>query len=909
MIAKVNIILSFLVLSSHLAIGQKPRPQVKLPQPSKEEAVAADTIAGPVPLPSSSSSIDWSQVKLSSDGLDEQVDYKARDSMWFDMKSRQIHLYGAAEVKYQTMTITAAYIRIDWEDNMMFAEGRPNAMGQIEGKPLFQEGDQTFTAGSMKYNFKTSKGIIYTVHSKQQGMNVVGQKAKFIGSGGDSTKNNIIYNQDAIFSTCDLEHPHFGIHSKKQKVIPNKVAVVGPSNLEIGGVPTPLWLPFGFFPLNTNNSTGLIFPKDYEYSETYGFGLQGIGWYFPFSDYIDLRLTTDIYLKGTFRIHGQSNYRKRYKYNGNAALSFAYLRREVEGKSIFEPSMSLRWSHNQDAKAHPYRTFGGSVNIQTGNYQRQNQTDARSVLESSLSSNMTYRQRFDGPFDLTASFSHSQNTNSRDVTISFPTVNFQTQTLYPFKRKKKSNKERWYEKIQMRYTSEARNQFTAKDSTLFTKKTLDDAKYGIRHNITTGTNFNLLKYFTVSPSANYKEVWYFKSVEKTFDPTPEVDTTIVFNEDSTDFTYVYDTTGYGTILEKDNFGFKPYRQYNLGINMNTKIFGTLLFKKGKIRGLRHVISPNFGFSFSPDYTNPDWGYFKYVRKDLRSDEEERYNIFENNRISGFDQPSFTGRRMALTYSISNLIEAKVFSKKDSTEKKLPLFRNIGVSGNYNFAADSMNWSQVRISGNTTFFNSMTSFRFGVVLDPYDRNPTTGSRINKFYLDTQGKLLRLSNWDFSFTSNMTVKRLRDLIAGVNTDVREANRPSTAPGGDGQSQERAEEDFLDLFNDFSIAHTFSVRYGFQSGKDTTIIVANSISSRGSFKLTPNWRITVGNFGYDFQSKRITYPDFGFYRDLHCWEMGFNWQPLFGTYSFYLRVKPGKLDFINIPVRKGIQDSRRR
>jgi hypothetical protein len=199
----------------------------------------------------------------------------------------------------------------------------------------------------------------------------------------------------------------------------------------------------------------------------------------------------------------------------------------------------------------------------------------------------------------------------------------------------------------------------------------------------------------------------------------------------------------------------------------------------------------------------------------------------------------------------------------------------------------------------------------MTLDPYDHNTTNGNRINKFYWDTNHKLLRLDSWDFSFTSNMTVKRLRDLIAGVNTDVRDANRPPVTTDDEDQPQQQQEQeqgDFLDLFNDFSIAHTFSVRYGFKSGKDTTIIVANTISSRGSIKLTQNWRITVGNFGYDFQSKRITYPDFGFYRDLHCWELGFNWQPLYGTYSFYLRVKPGKLDFINVPYRKGLQDARR-
>ncbi|GIV32037.1 MAG: organic solvent tolerance protein OstA [Saprospiraceae bacterium] len=871
------------------------RPNRRTPRPCQ----------GPVPIPSlhPRSEIDWSKVKISPDALDEQVEYQANDSMRFSLSQKRIHLFQQAQVKYEDMSIQADYIAIDWDSTLMLAEGRKNFQGQLVGKPHFVKGTQDFTASRMRFNYRTYKGIIYDAITKQEGMNVVGSKAKYIGAGKDTTRTDVIYSSNAIFSTCDLEQPHFGIRSRKQKVIPDKVAVVGPSNLEIGGVPTPLWLPFAFIPLKIGAKTGLLFPSDYTYSEAYGFGLEGIGWYFPISDQWDLSLTTDVYMKGSVRLHANSNYRKRYRYNGNLSLSLAYLRTEVEGVGKFEPSAILRWSHNQDPRAHPYRTFGGSINIQTGNYQRRNETSASSVLQSSLSSNMTWRQRFDGPYDLSASFSHSQNTISRDISISFPNLSFQTQTIYPFKRKKPTGKQRWYETIQMRYTGEVRNQFTATDTTLFTRKTLDDAQYGVRHSISTSTSFNILRYFTVSPSANYKEVWYFKTLDKSFDPTPQVDTTIIWNDDSTDFLVQYDTVSYGQVIDMERFGLKPFRQYSTGVSINTKIFGTLLFKKGPLKGLRHVMTPSVGFSFSPDYTNPDWGYFKSVRTDLRTEEETTYSIFEKSLVSGFERPSFAGRQMALSYSISNLFEAKWQGRRDTVARKIPLFRSISVSGNYNFAADSLQWSPVRISGNTGLFNGISDFRFGITFDPYDRNPKTGARINTLYLDSRGKLLRLSDWDFTLSTNLTVGRVRDLIRGVNTDVRLANTDPHSPTNP------YDEDIFDLFEDFSIAHIFAVRHGFQSGRDTTFISTHSISSRGSIQLTPNWRITVGNFGYDFTSKRVTYPDFGFYRDLHCWEMGFNWQPLFGTYSFYLRVKPGKLDFINIPYRKGIQDASRR
>ncbi|MCF8244363.1 MAG: hypothetical protein K9J37_00535 [Saprospiraceae bacterium] len=891
---------------------QGQAPPFKRPIPGNERT-ETDSLPPAKPFSGSiSATSNLDSIKISGDALDDQIDYSAVDSMYFDIKNKQIHLYGQAEVKFQTMSMQAHYILIDWKESTMSANGEQLPNGEWLGKPHFTEGAQDFTTSSMKYNYKTYKGVIYDSQTKQEGLNIVGEKGKFFGAGTDSTKSNVIYNKNAIFSTCDLDHPHFGIRSNKQKIVQDKVAIVGPCNLIIGDIPTPLWLPFGFFPLKLGQRTGLIFPQNYQYSEAWGFGLDGVGYYLPINDNMDLQLTSDIYLKGTFRLHALSNYRKRYKYSGRANLDFAYQRTEdSEGIISHQPSGSLQWSHNQDAKAHPYRSLGGSINIQTGNYQRSNRTDAAARLNSSLSSNMSYRQRFDKPFDLSAAFSHSQNTNTRNVTISFPTVNFQTQNLFPFKRKVKTGGEKWFERVQMRYTSEARNQFTAKDSTLFTQATLDSAKFGLRHNVTASTSFNLLKFFNFSPSMSYKEVWYFKTQDKTFDPSLTIQMDTTWNDDSTEFQVTNDTTNFGHIVTNENWRFKPLRQYNAGISMSTKIFGTLLFKKGKIRGLRHVITPTFGFNYTPDFTNPDWGYFKTVQKDLREDEQLRYSIYDNNRISGFEQPSTSGKQMAVNYGFSNLFEAKIFSKRDSTLKNVKLFNSISLNGNYNFAADSLNWSTVTIGGNTNFFNNLTSFRFGIVLDPYDFDRSNGRRLNQLNIETNGKLLHLTSWNTTLTTNITVNRLRDLIKGEDTDKKVANRPRTddEEGTDANiANLEGPEDFLSLFENFSIAHNFTLsqRYYTNVGKDSIAITTHTISSRGTIKLTPNWNINVGNFGYDFQSKRITYPDFSFSRDLHCWEMGVAWQPQFGSYSFFLRVKPGKLDFINIPYRKGIQDS---
>lgn len=918
-LTKVHIILAFLLHLTAFARAQGilDSAKVETSQLVNELSVTvADTLpelsntipSRLQPSPNGLKPINWDEVSLSEDAPEEDITYSSKDSMFFDLKNKQIHLYGNAKVDYQSVNLTAHYILIDWDKSEMIAEGKKTKYGWI-GKPNFKQGGQDVKASKIRYNFKTYKGIIYDVQTFQEGMNVVGTKGKFIGAGNDTTKANVVYNRDAIFSSCDLDVPHFGIRSNKQKIVQDKVAVVGPSNIEIGGIPTPLWLPFGFFPISPGKRTGLLFPGGYEYSERWGFGLEGVGWYFPFSDKMDLQLRSDIYLKGTFRVHALSNYRKRYKYNGNANVSFAYLRSEVEGQSVFTPSLSLRWSHNQDAKAHPYRSLSGSVNIQTSNFQQTNRPDAQSQFQTSLSSNMAYRQKFDQPFDLSVNFRHSQNTNTRDVTINFPTVNFQTQALFPFKRKLQTGGEKWFERVQLRYTGEAKNQFMAKDTTLFTQQTLNDAEFGARHNVDMSTSFNLLKHFNFTPRATYKEVWYFESLERTFDPTLVIETDTVFNPSDTtgtDFLVNRDTT-FGTVNDFDNFGFTPFRQYNLGISMNTRIFGTFLFKSKKVKGFRHVISPTISFNFTPDYTNPDWGYFKSVQTDLREEEEQLYSIFQNNSL-GFDRPSQSGRQMNISYSFGNQFELKVFNKKQKKDKIIKLLRSFSVGGNYNFAADSLNWSDVRISGNQSFLNGMTTWRFGIDYSPYARNDKTGGRINDFYLDTNGKLLRLDGWNSTVTTQLSVKRIRDLFNGISTDVSDANR-SGGPGGNNGQEEKKEEDFLSLFEGFNINHSLTVRRDFFTAiqKDSVALTANSISTRGSIQLTPTWRINVGNIGYDFVNKRITYPDFSFYRDLHCWEMGLSWQPFFQTYGFFIRVKPGHLGFINIPYDKRIQDRR--
>ncbi len=836
---------------------------------------------------------DLSRVKLSKDTIESIVDYSATDSMIYDIANKKIYLFGSADAKYQTMSITAGKITMAWDSTTLLAEGFPDSTGHLSQFPKFKDGDQTFDSKRMRYNFKSRKGLVYQVSTKHEELFLHGEKAKFISARGDSTTNDIIYNKNAIFTSCDAPVPHFGIRSQKQKVIPGKMVIIGPSHLEIMGIPTPLWLPFGFFPVTKGAHSGLLFPKTFEQSDEWGFGLRNIGWYFPISDHVDLKLTGDIYFNGTWGLHSDIRYKKRYKYNGSLALGYSHRVTEVRGEKAISKPFSIVWSHSQDPKANPSHSFSGSVNITTGSYDRKVNNDYRSTTNKSLSSNLTYRMPFPGkPFSFTASMSHSQteapNPNRNDIlhpnittmTIKLPTLDFRTQTLYPFKRKKKAGKEKWYETTTLTYSGQARNEMKTVDTLLFTKQTLTNARFGAKHDISMGNSLKFLKYFSFNPKANYRERWEFKSIDKEFHPE--------------DTTVVRDTVT----------GMKTWRTFDMGAGVNTKVYGTLLFKKGWLRGFRHVATPNVSFNYSPDFTLPRWGYFDSVQVD-ESGKKDLYSHFENGV---YGSPTRSGKQMAVKFSISNNLEAKVFSKRDSTFKKIKILKSFSVSTSYNFAKDSLNWSTLSFSGNTSLFRGLTNLSFGASWDPYATDES-GKKINTFYKQTSGKLLRFLGGRAGFTTSFTIKKLRELFS-KKEDKSKSNK--SAQKDKSNKKNNTPADFFSFFDNLNFSHNLDLNYNPVENaltgaiKDTLVVRSHRLTVRGAIKLTDNWNVNISNIGYDFIGKEVIYPDLGFSRDLHCWEMSFSWQPQRGTYNFMIRVKPSALDFLKVPVRKNNADA---
>ena len=883
---------------------------------------------GPAPRFSGSTA----QFRISEDSLAAPVDYASQDSMDADLDAQQIHLYGNAEVKYESITLRANHIVLDYGTNLVRAEPWPDSSGTLVGDPQFSDGGQEFTAKSIKYNFKSKKGIVTETVTTQDDVFVRGGRSKFVSGAvqtSDSTRSDVIYTEGAIFTSCSADHPHFGIRTQKAKVIPNKLAIIGPSNLEIMGVPTPFWLPFGFFPLKSGRSTGLLFPSDYQYSDQWGFGFQGVGWFFPLGEHVNLQLTSDIYLNGTFTLNTASSYRRRYKYTGNFDFSYRRLVQESSIGDGLQPTsqrgISIGWRHKQDNRAHPTFNFGGSLNFQTNQVDQRFLNDYESASTNVIRSAMNITKTFpDLKSTLTAGLSHSQNNQSGIITVNFPDARFQTQTIYPLRRLPGSQRA-WYKKLSFRYTSQLRSEFTAQDTAFFTQQTFDDARYGFNHRVTSALSLNALRYFNLSPNISYEETYYGKTLEYFLDRS-----TIRTQEGVDDNgNPVVDTLAYATIDSRLNPGLASFRSFNAGVSVSTQLFGTLRFgSRGLfgLKGLRHVMKPSVTVGYSPSYRNGrDFisGIPYFIRESEIDPVRGNPNAFRSPFAGQiFSAPNSSDLSFGASYTISNLFEAKVYNRKDSTDNIVKLFQNIGVTGRYDFDADSLNWSEVRVSGSTRFFKGLTQVNLRATFDPYtalyDAESERVLRVNRTVLAERGLPVEITSFNGTIATNLTVAKIRQLFQGEAEEYVEDIQEERRQRREEENTLFEETDILSLFEKFSIRHTYAYALdrevatsGIPGARDTLRFntIANSIELRGALQLTENWSVNIGQIGYDFTSKKITYPYLSFARDLHCWEMRFSWAPQRNTYQFSIAVKPGTFDFLEVPVNQNRYDGQGR
>lgn len=832
-------------------------------------------------------------VKISEDGLDDIIDYGSVDSSYIDLKENQIHLFGNAFVKYKKFDLKAGYIIFDFDDNEASAFNILDQAGRKIQKPDFTDGTNTFTSSGLRFNFKTTKGLIFDAVTQEGEFTIHGARTKFVSKDSDSLAvDDQIYNKDAIITTCTADHPHFGIRARKLKVVPNKLAIIGVSQLEIMGIPTPVILPFGFFPLVEGRSSGIIFPNNVEFDPDLGVGLREVGYYFPLNDYYDLRVTGDIYTRGTHRLKLQSNYKKRYKYSGNAQLSYANNVGEsaVDGSRTFNRAYSLRLTHNQDSKAHPYRSVGGNINLSTNRYDQVNTNAYENVVNNKISSNFFYRHSMPGtPFSFSAAFTHFQDNQTRKVDITLPDAKLRMNTIYPFK-SKKGGGDKWYEKINVGYDAKFKNYVTATDTTLFTSEVWEDMQTGLSHRATTGTNFSLFKYINVSANADFEQFVLSQRQVQTLDPTLILDTVGVDINQLGLEEYQIDTT-FGEVLQDVVNGFNTVEKFGMGVNAQTQLFATKRFSKGWLRGLRHTAKPSIGFQYRPDTQERYQDSVAQSSNPNLIDEVTFYNPYRGGAFN----PSFNPKQMALTYQLTNLFEGKYWSKADSTEKKFKFLNNLNMNGNYNFAADSLKMSPLNIRGNTSFFKGITNVNLTARYNFYQKNEN-GQFINETIWDRDRKPFEFDNFQLTVTNSSTFGNLRNLIFKKKKKSDSKKESATDNKRRGNSRIRKEVALTDWLDNFRVSHQFRYEISKQNnGRDTSLVRSHSIRLSGRIDLTDQWNLSINNISYDLVNKKFVFPQFSLNRDLHCWTMQFSWTPALEVYSFFIGVKSSTLSFM--------------
>jgi len=806
----------------------------------------------------------------------------ADDSIVQDLANKKVYLWGNAEVTYGDIDLKAAYIRVDFNNNTVFAKGLKDSVGRIVGKPVFKQGDESFEADSITYNFVSKKGIVHDVRTKEDQGFLFGNVVKRM-------PDNTINVKGGYFTTCTLPHPHYEFKFGKARVIPNKLIVTGPVFMEIEGVPLPLALPFGIFPNNPKRQSGFIMPT-YGESSNRGFYLEGGGYFWAINDYLTFKITGDIFTGGSWKVAPVFTYRKRYKYNGALSFSMANNIINTKGDPDYSSTKDFRitWTFNQDPKARPNSTFSANVNIITSNYVKYNTVNLDTYLSNEFQSSIAYQTNWAGKYFLTMSASHRQNTKTHDVQVTLPELSFTVNRFYPFRKKNGSSKS-VFDGLSISYSMAARNTIDTKDSLLFTGQTLaHDMQNGIIHKVPVSLPLKVLKYFTLSTSLNFTDRMYFRSLRQYW-----VDTS------ATDGYVAIDTIP----------GFNNLFDFSLSTSLTTKLYGMLRFKKGFLRAVRHVMTPSVGFAYVPDFGNEKWGYTGHYYDPMGK--EITYSKYQGF-LYGAPGTQKVGN---INFNIANSLEIKVRSKKDTVTglKKIPLIQNFSISGNYDFAKDSLRMSNIYLTGRTTLWKGLT-VQYSSVLDPYVTD-TLGQPINKTEWQINRRLFRVDNtsWNVSFSLNLSDKDFKKekKKKPEQSKTEEEKILQQAPEAEANDILNHPEKYINWGVSWSL--NLSYHFTYTNVKDFVNQVwtprktlVQTLGFSGQVNVTPNWKFTFRS-GWDFTNNQLSYTSVNLYRNLHCWEMRFGWIPIGPrkSWNFSINVKASILQDLKLTKKKDFRD----
>ena len=825
--------------------------------------------------------------------LDAPVIYEASDSIVFT-KEGYAHLYGEGKVNYQNIELTSAVITMNMDSSTVYATGVTDTAGVETGSPIFKDGETPYESKIMRYNFKTKKGFINSIVTQQGEGYVTSEEGK-------KGANDEIYMRHGKYTTCDNhEHPHFYLRLSMAKVRPKKNVVFGPAQLVVEDVPLPIAVPFGFFPFNSSYSSGFIMPT-YGDEMNRGFYLRDGGYYFAISDQMDLKVLGEIFTKGSWGLSAASNYNKRYKFSGS--FNASYLVTKTGEKNMPDYSVSkdfrIQWSHRQDAKANPNSSFSASVNFATSSYDRSSLSslyNPQQYSQNTKASSVSYSRNFpEIGLNISGAFNITQNTRDSSLSMTLPDVNISLNRIYPFKRKKSAGDERWYEKISLQYTGSITNSISTKDNLLF-KTPLTQWENGMQHKIPVSATFNLFKYINIVPSFNYTERWYLRKVKQSYDASP---------------------TSRDHVKRDTINGFNRLYDYNLSLQMNTKLYGMYkpLFMKSKELQIRHVFTPTVSYTYTPDFGKSRYGYYDTY---TYTDEDGEVRTVEYSPYEGAVY-GYPGKNMSqnISFSIDNNIEMKMKSDKDTTGyKKISLIDQLGASLSYDVA--NKKWSDLSMNlrlklTKSYTFNMNASFATYAYQFDENGNVVVGDRTEWSY----GRFGRFQGYSGSFSYTLNNDTFKKLFGKKEEDEKNKDNKGKEENEDEETEEETEEQnnnsnmrktekasvdsdgYLAFKLPWSVSLSYSYSIREDRSKDINIktmrypySLTHSLNVSGNFKIGSRWNMTYST-GYDFTSKEMSMTTLNITRDLHCFNMscGLVFGP-FTSYNFSIRANSSML-----------------
>lgn len=825
--------------------------------------ISSDTLAGNILLDTipgddtSLQKIDTFSLKLSKDTLESPLQYYAEDSAIVMIRTNRVVLYGKTKTDYQDITLTAPQVALDQKTQLLTALNSKDSTGMVLEDAHFKQGDNEFTSDTIVYNFKTKKGLTQNTITQSGEMFIHGAQVKKID-------DNVTFVRSGVFTTCNLDDPHFAFKANKLKVVNKKLAVSGPTHPEFEGVPVPVYLPFGFFPLSQGRKSGLL-PPTFATNDELGIGLEGLGYYKVFNQYWDNKVYGNIYSYGGWSANINPTYRKRYHYSGTLNFGLQRTKRNFKGDPDFfsNNSYTLTWSHAADSRARPGVSFSGNVNASSTTYNENVTNDPELNFQNQLSSSITYSKTWvDKPYNLTISANHNQNNLTRLVNVSLPDAGFSVSTLYPFEKKEFSGNKKWYEQLGIAYNGNFSNRISFYDTAFKFSNLIDTLEWGAQHNIPISLSLPpiLGGALVVSPGISYSQVWLAqKSIQRWNPAIEKVDTT----------------------REKSFF---VDQQASFSLSFSTALFGTYQLKKGK--ALRHVIRPTFGINYSPSLSKK---YFDTVTVNTNGD-VLRYSQLQGGLYSGFSDITNGG----ISFGIDNNLEMKYRPKKDTaneeTEKKLRLIDGFGFTSSYNFLADSMKLSHFSLYFRNNLFDKI-NFSAQADMSPYLRNKFGGDSSVYIWKGPGGfKPGRIPSGSVSLSTSFQSKpkdaqkdkeRKEELQRELYDPVLAADQERLL-----EYMRQNPEEFVDFNIPWQISVSYSLYFSEQARADYSgfdQIINSNISVGGSFSLTPKWNLSLSNVNYDFRTKELQTFTVSINRDMHCWQMSINITPI-GTYRYF-------------------------